>query len=98
ERLHARAAGRGAEHLDLHRAGIVDGLAKVARRIDDHDARAVPRLAARHERLEPPDARLLHVAEVDRVVDVAHRVHVAPADLDALGMDELSLFHQWADY
>ena len=42
--------------------------------------------------LEPADARLLHVAEVDGVIDVAHGVHVAPADRDALDVGQPAFF------
>jgi hypothetical protein len=94
ERGHARSPRRAREHLHLDRAGIVDRLPEVARGIDDHDADRRPGIAARQQRLEPADARLLHVAEVDRVVDVAHRVHVAPADVDALHMHQFFFFHK----
>ena len=41
-------------------------------------------LAAQSQRLGHHGSRLLEVGEVDRVVDVPHRVAVAKADLDAM--------------
>ena len=64
--------------------GIAHRPLEVAGGVRDDDAGALPRLAVGHQRVEPADARLLHVAEVDGVVDVPHRVHVAPADRNAL--------------
>ncbi len=38
--------------------------------------------------VEPGDARLFEIAEIDRVVHVAKRVHVAPAHLHTLDVNE----------
>src|SRR5690606_3994619 len=56
-----------------------------------HDHESQP---ARHrphaQALEPADAHLLHVAEIDGVVHMAHRVHVSPADRNLHPEDEHS--------
>src|SRR4030095_3350312 len=62
---------------------------KCAARVDDHGARAAfVRATLRIEPVCPFDARLLHVLEVDDVVDVAKRIHVAPADVLERRVDE----------
>src|SRR6185312_13970579 len=54
---------------------------EIAERVHDHDALA-GRVWLAAERAEPVDARRLQKAKVAPVVQVAHRVHVAPADRD----------------
>jgi hypothetical protein len=59
--------------------GIAELTDEVAEGVDDDEALAVHVRRATHA-VQPVDADDLHVAEVQRVVDMAHRVHVAPAD------------------
>src|SRR5262249_4596239 len=48
--------------------------------VHDHYSEARKRSEPLAHLVQPFDARLFHIAEVDRVVDVALSVHVAPAD------------------
>ena len=71
--------------------GYTSGSEERAARVDDDRARARDvRRRRRLQRVEPFDPRLLHVAEVDGVVDVAEHVHVAPADRLARRVHEQS--------
>jgi hypothetical protein len=58
--------------------------------VDDHRP-LPPDAGTRAYGLEPGDARLLHVAEIDGVVDVPHGIHVTPADGHDFGMHQLAL-------
>ena len=64
---------------------------EVAEGVDDHRALAA-RVGLGADAVQPLDAHDLHEAEVDRVVDVAHGVHVSPADGNPLDMSQPFFF------
>src|SRR6185503_15574626 len=89
---HAGAARRADQQLHLDRTRVGDGALVIARRVGDDDAGRLPGLVLRQQRAEPADARLLHVAEINGVVDVTHGVHVAPADRNPLDVRQPAFY------
>ena len=67
--------------LRQHIARVLQLLQEVAERIHDHWPLSRGVWRARHP-MQPLDADDLQVAKIDGVVDMAHRIHVAPADRD----------------
>src|SRR4029434_4539827 len=84
-------------HPDLDFAWIDKRLEKRATGIDDHRARVlIVHVTQYRLRIQPFDARLFHVPEVHRVVDVAERVHVGPTDRLQRRVDEQARYrHGW---
>src|SRR5690606_36220027 len=76
-----------------HAAGIVQLAQERAARVDDQRPLPAP-LQGESERVEPADPHLLHVAEIDGVVDMAERVHVAPSDRNLDFVYEDALAHR----
>src|SRR6185436_1573981 len=97
-RRHAGAARGADQQLHLDRARVGDGALVIARRIGDDNAGGLPGLVFRHQLAEPADPSLFHVAEIDRVVDVTHGVHVAPANRNPLDMGKPSCFLHRASF
>src|SRR3990167_237236 len=75
-------------HFHQHIAWVFELLVEVAKGIDDHRTLAFRvGLAANGE--HPVDPNGFDVTEVAGVVEVAHRIHVAPANRNMHRMDEL---------
>src|SRR5208283_2879644 len=64
---------------------------KAAIRRDDDRPQAVAAPAAT-DGIEPRDASLFHVTEIHRVIDVAHGIHVTPANRNVLYVHQFSWF------
>ena len=74
-------------HLDADIAGVAQLAIKIAKRIDDDGAFAM-RAGGASDEAHPVDAGRLHVTEIHRVIDMAHRIHIAPAHGDEHLIDE----------
>src|SRR5450755_81806 len=80
--VEARTSHGSDEHAHFDRPGVFERLDEGAARVDDDRARSAARSNLFGHAQQPFDAGLFHVAEVDRVVDVALGVHVSPANRD----------------
>ena len=73
------AAWTGHIHFRQDIAWVLELLVEIAKRVDDDWALA-PRVGQAADAAHPVDADSFEVAKVCAVVQVVHRVHVAPAD------------------
>src|SRR6266849_8336865 len=88
--VQAGPAGSIDEHPHVDDAGIAKRKKERATGVDDDTPQAFDVADALAQAFEPLDARLLHITEVDGIVDVPLRVHVAPSYGDRNAVHQLA--------